>query len=73
MPIRPSASKNIAMPNDFNEKIKIAWEILKAQPIVNKTIGVHHYRLFFPYHCFVVNDGSNVALEKISIKNKQTK
>jgi hypothetical protein len=61
------------MPNDFDEKIKIPWEVLKVQPILNKKIGVFHYRLFFPYHCFVVTDGSNVALEKINIENKQTK
>jgi hypothetical protein len=61
------------MPNDFNGKIKFAWEVLKVQLILNKKTRVFHYNLFFPYHRFVVNDGNNVALEKISIENKQTK
>jgi len=47
MPSQPSTSKNIAMPNDLDEEIKIAWEILKAQFILNKKTWVFHYRLFF--------------------------
>jgi hypothetical protein len=71
MPSRPFASKSIAMPNDLDEKIKIACEVLKAQPILNKKIGVFYYRFFFRYHCFFVNDGSNVTLEKISKQNEK--
>jgi hypothetical protein len=32
---QPFASKSIAMPNDFDEKLKITWEVLKAQFILN--------------------------------------
>jgi hypothetical protein len=35
-PSQLCAFKSIPMPNDLDEKIKIEWEILKAQPIVNK-------------------------------------
>jgi len=35
------------MPNDLDEKIEIAWEVLKVQLIVNKKTWVLHYRLFF--------------------------
>jgi hypothetical protein len=35
MPNRPFASKCIALPNDLDEKIKVAWEVLNAQFIVN--------------------------------------
>jgi len=30
MPSRPCVSKSIAMPNDLDEKVKIAQEVLKA-------------------------------------------
>ncbi len=73
MPSQPFASKSIALPNDLDEKIKVAWEVLKAQLILNKKTWVLHYRLFFLQHCFVVNDGNNVMLVKRSIKNKETK
>ncbi len=36
MPSQPSASKSIALPNDLDEKIEIAWEVLKVQLILNK-------------------------------------
>jgi hypothetical protein len=48
MPTQLCAFKSIPMPNDLDEKIKIEWEILKVQPIVNKKTLVLHYRLFFP-------------------------
>jgi hypothetical protein len=47
MPSWPFASKSIALPNDLDEKIEVAWEVLKAQLIVNKKTWVLHYRLFF--------------------------
>jgi hypothetical protein len=47
MPSQPFASKSIALPNDLDEKIKVAWEVLKAQLILNKKTWVLHYRLFF--------------------------
>jgi hypothetical protein len=47
MPSQPSTSKSIAMANDLDEKIEIAWEVFKAQLILNKETWVLHYRLFF--------------------------
>jgi hypothetical protein len=44
---RPSTSKSIAMPNDLDEEIEIAWEVLKVQLIVNKKTWVLNYRLSF--------------------------
>jgi len=46
MPSWPSASKNIAMPNDLDEEIEITWEVLKGQLIMNKK----HWSL--PIRCF---------------------
>ncbi len=46
LPSQPCASKSIAMPNDFNEKIEIAWQVLKVQLIFNKKTWVFHYRFF---------------------------
>jgi hypothetical protein len=48
---RPFASKSIAMPNDLDEKIEIAWEVLKAQLILNKkhgsfTVGCFSFSIF---------------------------
>jgi hypothetical protein len=51
------------MPNDLDEEIEITWEVLKGQLILNKKTWVLTYRLFFPYHFFVVNDGSNIVHE----------
>jgi hypothetical protein len=48
VPCQPSTSKSIAMPNDFDEEIKIAWEVFKTQLILNKKTWVLRYRLFFP-------------------------
>ncbi len=36
---RPFASKSIAMPNDLDEELKIAWEVLKAQLMLKKNMG----------------------------------
>jgi hypothetical protein len=36
MPSWPSTFKSIALPNDLDEKIEIAWEVLKVQLILNK-------------------------------------
>jgi hypothetical protein len=63
MPSRPCAFKSIAMPNDLDEEIKIAWEVLKPQLIAIKK-HVFHYKFFSHIIFFVVNDGSNVVLEK---------
>jgi hypothetical protein len=46
LPSQPSASKSIAMPNDFDEKIEIAWQVLKVQLIFKKKTWVFHYRFF---------------------------
>jgi hypothetical protein len=70
MPSQPCAYKSITMPNDLDEKIEIAWEVLKGQFILIFFKWVLQYRLCFLYHCFVVNDGSNIVLEKGSIENK---
>jgi hypothetical protein len=48
IPSWPYASKSIAMPNDLDEEIEIAWEVFQAQLILNKKTWVLHYRLFFP-------------------------
>jgi hypothetical protein len=47
MPSQPSRSKCIVMPNDLDEEIEIAQEVLKAQLILNNKTWVLHYRLFF--------------------------
>ncbi len=73
MPSWPFASKNIAMPNDLDEEIEITWKVLKGQLILNKKPWVFTYRLFFPYHFFVVNDGSNIVHEEQNMENKQRK
>jgi len=52
LPSQPFASKSIAMPNDFDEKIEITWQVLKAQLIFNKKTWVFHYRFFFPVTFF---------------------
>jgi hypothetical protein len=46
LPSQPFASKSIAMPNEFREKIEIAWQVLKVQLIFNKKTWVFHYRIF---------------------------
>jgi hypothetical protein len=46
LPSQPSASKSIAMRNDFDEKIEIAWQVLKVQLIFHKKTWVFHYRFF---------------------------
>jgi hypothetical protein len=35
MPNEPSTFESIAMPNDLDEEVKIAWEVLKVQFIQN--------------------------------------
>jgi hypothetical protein len=47
-PSGPYASKSIAMPNDLYEEAKIAWEVLKAQHILNKNAWVPRYMLSLP-------------------------
>jgi hypothetical protein len=59
------------MPNDLDEEIEITWEVWKGQLIINLKTWVLTYRLFFPYHFFVVNDGSNIVHEEGSMENKQ--
>ncbi len=44
LPCQPSTYKSIAMPNDFDEKIEIAWQVFKVQLIFNKKTWVFHYR-----------------------------
>jgi hypothetical protein len=39
-PIEPFASKNITTPSDLNEEIKITWEVLKVQLILNQKAWV---------------------------------
>ncbi len=56
MPNGPFAFESIRMPNDLDEEAKIAWEILKAQLILNQKTWVLHHKLFFPWHFFMVND-----------------
>jgi hypothetical protein len=47
IPSQPSASKSVGMPNDLDEKIEIAWEVLKGQLIVNKkNMGPSLYVVF---------------------------
>jgi hypothetical protein len=58
MPSGPSAFESITTPNDLDEEAKIAWEVLKAQFILNKKGWVFHHKLSLPWHFFVVNDGS---------------
>jgi hypothetical protein len=41
------ACKSIAMPSDLYEEAKIAWEVLKAQHILNKNAWVLHHKLSF--------------------------
>ncbi len=48
MSSRPFATKIIAMPNDLDEEIKIAWEVLKAQFILNPKKWVPHHMLSLP-------------------------
>jgi hypothetical protein len=48
MPNGPSTFESIAMPNDLVEEAKIAWEVLKAQFILNKKTWVRDCKLFFP-------------------------
>jgi len=61
------------MPNDLDEEIKITWEVLEGHLILNKKTWVLTYRLFFPYHFFVVNDGSNIVHEEGNMENKHRK
>jgi hypothetical protein len=42
----PFAFESIEMPNDLNEEAKIAWEVLKAQLILNQNAWVLHHELF---------------------------
>jgi hypothetical protein len=60
-PSGPYISKNIATPSDLYEKTKIAWEVLKAQHILNTNAWVLH-RMLFPLAFFVVNDGNKLNL-----------
>jgi hypothetical protein len=59
-PSGPSTSESIATLNDLDEETKIAWEVPKAQFILNKKTWVPHHMLFLPWHFFVVNDGSKL-------------
>jgi hypothetical protein len=45
MPSRPCASKSIAMPNDLDEEIEIAWEVLKPQLIIVTPICTTSYMM----------------------------
>jgi hypothetical protein len=56
MPSGLFAFESIRMPNDLDEEAKIAWEVLKAQLILNQKAWVLHHKLFFPWHFFMVND-----------------
>jgi hypothetical protein len=51
MPSRPFAVKNIAMPNDLDEEIKFAWEVLKVQLMLKKKTWVLHYRFSVAFFC----------------------
>jgi hypothetical protein len=44
----PSTFESIATPNDLYEEVKIAWEVLKAQLIMNKKTWVPHHKLSLP-------------------------
>jgi hypothetical protein len=49
MPNGLFASKSISTPpSDLNEEAKIAWEVLKAQFILNQKAWVLHHKLSFP-------------------------
>jgi hypothetical protein len=52
----PSAFESIATLSDLYEEVKITWEVLKAQLIMNKKARVPHHKLSLPWHFFVVND-----------------
>jgi len=52
-----STSESIAMPGDLYGEAKIAWEV---QLIFNLKTWVLHYMLSFPWHFFVLNDGSKL-------------
>jgi hypothetical protein len=47
-PNGPSASKNIVTPNDLDEEVEIAWEVLKVQLIFNLKTWVLHHSLSLP-------------------------
>jgi len=56
-PNGPSTFESIAMPGDLYGEAKIVWEV---QLILNLKTWVLHYMLSFPWHFFVVNDGSKL-------------
>jgi hypothetical protein len=62
MPSGPFAFESITTPNDLDEEAKIAWEVLKAQFILNKKAWVIHHQLSFLWHFLVMNDGSKLYI-----------
>lgn len=58
MPNEQSTFESIAMPSDLDEKVKIAWQVLKVQFILNQKAQILHYKLSLPYNFFVVNVGN---------------
>jgi hypothetical protein len=47
-PSGPSTSESIVTFNDLDEETKIAWEVSKAQFILNKKTWVPHHMLSLP-------------------------
>jgi hypothetical protein len=48
----PLAFESIATFSDLYEEVKIAWEVLKAQLIVNEKAWVPHHKFSLPWHLF---------------------
>jgi hypothetical protein len=57
-PSTPTHFASIATPSTSNLEAKVAWDLLKVQFSFNQKVGILHSKTSFPWHFFVVNDGS---------------